>query len=591
MIRLAHDRLLVLDDEHGVAAIAQALHHADELAHVAGMQADARLVEHEEGVDERIAEAGGEIDALDLAAAERAGGAVEREVAESDLEQVVDAREQPLAQLGHRVIAFRHGEELEELVCAGQRQAVDFRKREPVRLAVRAEAEEQRGGLEARAAAGGARLVGAVAREKDAHVHLVGLGFHPLEIALHAVPAAGFPQFVEVLAGLEFALDDERLRPLGQVAKRLANVDALVGAMAQQVTLALERLAGLPRLDHAALDAEAAIRQSALVVDFDRAAEAAAGGAGADRIVEGEKRGRWRAELGAVVGAGPVVGETELVLRLGRVVEDLHLAVAVAQRRLDRLGEARAVGGRDGDAVLHHAEEGGREFLRRDDLVGAAKAAVNEDAEEALLLHGGERGGEAGTAGHGEREADEDLVTGARFQHLLHDLRGAHRPHRAAARRTGERAESREEHLQVIGAFGHGADGAARGLDRVALLDGDGGRQAVDAVDVGLVDALEKLARVRGKGLDVAPLAFRVDRVESERRLARAAQARDNGERVVRDLDVDVLEIVLARTADRNVGTHGGERTLPRRADAQLNARRGDGNRGEGFSSIPPAWP
>ena len=107
MIRLAHDRFLVLDDEHGVAAIAQPLHHADELAHVARMQADARLVEDEERVDQRIAEARGEIDALDFAAAERARGAVEREVAEADLEQIGEPREDAVAQLLGRIVVRR----------------------------------------------------------------------------------------------------------------------------------------------------------------------------------------------------------------------------------------------------------------------------------------------------------------------------------------------------------------------------------------------------------------------------------------------------------------------------------------------------
>ena len=49
------------------------------------MQADARLVEHEQRVDERGAERGGEVDALHLAARQRAALAVERQVAEADV--------------------------------------------------------------------------------------------------------------------------------------------------------------------------------------------------------------------------------------------------------------------------------------------------------------------------------------------------------------------------------------------------------------------------------------------------------------------------------------------------------------------------
>ena len=86
-----HDGLFVLDDDEGVALVAEAVHDADEALDVAGVEADGGLVENEEGAGERGAEAGGEVDALDLAAGEGAGGAVEREVAEADLIEVGEA--------------------------------------------------------------------------------------------------------------------------------------------------------------------------------------------------------------------------------------------------------------------------------------------------------------------------------------------------------------------------------------------------------------------------------------------------------------------------------------------------------------------
>src|SRR5690606_2890362 len=48
------------------------------------------------------------------------------------------------------------------------------------------------------------------------------------------------------------------------------------------------------------------------------------------------------------------------------------------------------------------------------------------------------------------------------------------------------------------------------------------------------------------------PLAFGVDGVEGERRLAGAAEAGDDHELVARQLDVDVLQVVLARAADND---------------------------------------
>ena len=58
------------------------------------------------------------------------------------------------------------------------------------------------------------------------------------------------------------------------------------------------------------------------------------------------------------------------------------------------------------------------------------------------------------------------------------------------------------------------------------LRDGDGRRDAVDPVGVGLVELFEELAGVGREGLDVPPLPLGVERVERQRALARPADAR-----------------------------------------------------------------
>src|SRR6185312_4595247 len=80
------------------------------------------------------------------------------------------------------------------------------------------------------------------------------------------------------------------------------------------------------------------------------------------------------------------------------------------------------------------------------------------------------------------------------------------------------------EQLQVIVELGHRADGRARTAHRIRLVDGDGGRHAVHAIDLRTVHPVEKLARVRAESLDVEALAFRVERIEYEARLARAGR-------------------------------------------------------------------
>ena len=95
----------------------------------------------------------------------------------------------------------------------------------------------------------------------------------------------------------------------------------------------------------------------------------------------------------------------------------------------------------------------------------------------------------------------------------------------AAAAAAVQLRRAREEQLQVVVELGHRADGRARGAHRVGLVDGDRRRDALDAVDLRLVHAVEELARVGREGLDVAALALGVERVEHERGLARAGHA------------------------------------------------------------------
>ena len=82
----------MLDDEQGIARVAQPVEDADEPMDVARVQADAGFVEDVERVDERGAERGGEIDALDFAAAEGARLAVERQIAQADIDEIAQAR-------------------------------------------------------------------------------------------------------------------------------------------------------------------------------------------------------------------------------------------------------------------------------------------------------------------------------------------------------------------------------------------------------------------------------------------------------------------------------------------------------------------
>jgi hypothetical protein len=109
----------------------------------------------------------------------------------------------------------------------------------------------------------------------------------------------------------------------------------------------------------------------------------------------------------------------------------------------------------------------------------------------------------------------------------------------------------------VIVELSHRSHGRARGAHRVRLVDGDGRRNSRDRLDLRLVHAVEELPRVGGEGLDVTPLAFRIQRVENERRLAGTRYARDDDQLVERQIEIEPLQVVLARATHED-GVTGG---------------------------------
>ena len=69
---------------------------------------------------------------------------------------------------------------------------------------------------------------------------------------------------------------------------------------------------------------------------------------------------------------------------------------------------------------------------------------------------------------------------------------------------------------QVVMDLRHRAHGGARVLGGGFLVNGNGGRQAFDAVHVGLVHLAQEHAGIAGHALHIPPLALCVDRVKRE---------------------------------------------------------------------------
>ena len=201
VVGLADGVLVVLDDDDGVADVAQVLERAEQALVVALVEADRGLVEHVEHAGEAGADLRGQPDALALAARQRGGGAGERQIVEPDIDEEV----QPLADLLQDAdgdLVLLPGQRLGQVGEPGERAAdgeVGHR-----RNVERVELDRQRLGLQPLAAAGLAGLGRVVALDLLAHPCRVGLAIAALEIgddAFEGLGGAVGPEAVIVVEG------------------------------------------------------------------------------------------------------------------------------------------------------------------------------------------------------------------------------------------------------------------------------------------------------------------------------------------------------------------------------------------------------
>jgi len=73
---------------------------------------------------------------------------------------------------------------------------------------------------------------------------------------------------------------------------------------------------------------------------------------------------------------------------------------------------------------------------------------------------------------------------------------------------TGERTGAAEQHPQVVVNFGNGAHRATGIVTAGRLVDGHSRLEALDGIDVGAFELVEKLPGVDAQRLDVLPLAL-----------------------------------------------------------------------------------
>jgi hypothetical protein len=245
------------------------------------------------------------------------------------------------------------------------------------------------------------------------------------------------------------------------------------------------------------------------------------------------------------------------------------------ERRLDRVRQAALARLLDLQAVDDHLDRVLLLLLELGRLGQRVDDAVHPCAAVALGLQVGEQVDVLALAAADHRR--EDLEAGAllELEDAVDDLRGLLAGDDPAALRAVRRAGAGVQQPEVVVDLGDRADRRAGVAGGRLLVDRDRRRQALDEVDVRLVHLPEELPGVRGEGLHVAALALREDRVEGEARLAGPGQAGEDDQGVARQVERDVLEVVLTRaTHDEAVGH-------------QVPSKRSAGRAAEGKSRRP----
>ena len=415
-------------------------------------------------------------------------------------------------------------------------------------------------GLEPCPVAVRARPVGHVLLDLLAHLLRLGLGEAPLQVLEDAGEAgavvAHAPLVVAVAQGYAFlagAVDEEVALLLGQV------VPGHVGVHFERRGDGLEDLLQpadgelAVRQQGALVDAHGAVGHHERRVDLLGGPEAVAGGAGAVRAVEAEDARLDLGQRDAAVHAGELLAEGE-GLAVGGL--DLDEAVGELGGGLDGVGEPPPQAllhdqpiDDDGDVVLEL-------LVEVDVLLELAHLAVHLDAGEAVGAKLLEQLAVLALAAAHHRGDDAEPRAAVEVAHLVDDLLDALPRDGTTAVRAVRVADARVQQAQVVVDLGDRADRGARVARGGLLVDGDGRREALDAVHIGLVHLPEELARVGRQRLDVAPLTLGVDGVEGQRRLARAGKTGDDDEAVARQPQADVLEVVLAGAGDDEVVVH-----------------------------------
>src|SRR5436190_24147973 len=149
-----------------------------------------------------------------------------------------------------------------------------------------------------------------------------------------------------------------------------------------------------------------------------------------------------------------------------------------------------------------------------------------------------------------KRREQNDPGLGRKPENLIDDLLGRLPMDWLARRWIVGLSDSRKEDPEIVENLSGGRDGGTGIGSRASLLNRNRRGAPFDEIDVRFLHLIQELPGVGGEALDVAALALGIKGIEGKRGLSGAAEAGNDDQLFPRNLHLEILEIVLARTAD-----------------------------------------
>ena len=310
--------------------------------------------------------------------------------------------------------------------------------------------------------------------------------------------------------------------------------------------------AGLPAHNYngSLIDGQGLVRDHQILVKFHLVAQTETLRAGAEGIVEGKASGLHLVHADAAVRAGEALAEVH-----GLAVHHVHGHQTAGQghHRLDGVRQALLDALPDHQAVHHHFNVVLDVLLQLDLFRQLIEIPVDAHPDVTAL---------SGVVQHlhvfalaAAHHRSQKLDAGALRQghNLIHHLvNGLLADLLAALGAVGD-ADSGVEKAHVVVNLRHRTHGGPGVAVGGLLINGNGGGKPLDALHIRLLHLSQELAGVGGQGLHIAPLPLRVNRVKGQRGLPGAGKSRQHHQFISRNIHGNILEVVLARSADLNV--------------------------------------